>query len=354
MRFLIVRMSAFGDIIHAYPVLHYLKTRFPDCSVDWVVEKQAASLVRAHPLVDNVIELDAKRWKKKLWNPRVAYETIAFYKSLRAQEYEAVFDLQSNAKSAFVMMLTRAKDKVGYGWKTAHERISCMAAKHRYNPPRGQNIRRDNLSIVQNYFKDDTPFVPEEMVSLRLTHDEDVALKKWKAQCTSHSWMICPGSFWENKKMSREGLMAFLTLCEKSFHPHLFFLSGSEAERKEAEYFAAHCGKESIVLDRPTLPLLQHLMREMKLVVAMDSLPLHLAGTCGIPTFSVFGPSVSFKFRPLGDKHFSYQGNCPYGQQFLKRCSSLRSCKTGACMRDIDPKELFSAFSKFFQEYVHG
>ncbi|MBS0654696.1 MAG: glycosyltransferase family 9 protein [Verrucomicrobia bacterium] len=346
MRFLIVKMSAFGDVVQAYPVLHYLKSRFPEAKIDWVIEKRLASLVRAHPLVDTVLEVDAKAWKKRWWSPSTFRAMFQFGKRLTDQKYDVVFDLQSNSKSAIVTFLSRAKAKVGFGWKTASERINCCITKFRANPPKGQNIRRDYLFIVQQFFKDST-VVPIEAVSLRLTQAEEKSLQEWKAKIPADAWMICPGSYWENKKISKETLEAFLRASVDRYHPFFVFLAGSEAEKSEVELLASQF-EQSLILDRPELPLLQHLMKEMKLVIAMDSFPLHLAGTCAVPTFSIFGPTVGFKFRPLGKRNFTVQGSCPYGEQFEKRCSKMKTCKTGACMRQLDPEPLFTKFSHWW------
>jgi heptosyltransferase-1 len=85
-------------------------------------------------------------------------------------------------------------------------------------------------------------------------------------------------------------------------------------------------------------------MDSVDLVVAMDSLPLHLAGTTKVKTFSVFGASLASKFKPAGKKHLTLQGHCPYGRVFEKRCPILRTCPTGACIRSLTGKAVFNAF----------
>ena len=46
MRILIVKLSSLGDVVHAMPVVHDLRTAFPGVQVDWVVEPAFAPLVR--------------------------------------------------------------------------------------------------------------------------------------------------------------------------------------------------------------------------------------------------------------------------------------------------------------------
>ncbi len=42
MKVLIVKVSALGDVVHALPVLAYLKSADPDMQIDWLVEQAFA------------------------------------------------------------------------------------------------------------------------------------------------------------------------------------------------------------------------------------------------------------------------------------------------------------------------
>jgi heptosyltransferase-1 len=82
----------------------------------------------------------------------------------------------------------------------------------------------------------------------------------------------------------------------------------------------------------------------MDCVIAMDSAALHLCGTTLTPSFSVFGPSAASIYKPLGSQHTHVQGFCPYKQEFIQRCPLLRTCKTGACIKNLQAEELFQHF----------
>lgn len=338
MRFLIVKSSALGDIIHAYPVLQYLKERLPDCQIDWVVEKRNAGLIKAHPLISNALEIDTSSWRKNWWKKETYKSLLDAFRAIRNTEYDAVFDLQSNVKSAIITKFCRAKSKVGFGYKTAHEKVSSLVLTHRYNPAKGINIRNDYLFIVQSYLQDFSE--PTTHTLLKLT-EPSLALEP--------SWMICPGSNWQNKQLTKEQLLSFLTLCHQGYSPRFVFLCGSSHEEVLAKELAAHF-PNATYLSRPSLAQLQHLMSKMQLVISMDSLPLHLAATANCPTFSFFGPSSASKFAPTGSIHASFQGTCPYGKTFEKRCPILRTCKTGACLREPNGEALFKAFSRWFSK----
>jgi heptosyltransferase-1 len=339
MRFLIIKTSALGDLVQTYPAVAALKQLYPDAEIDWVVEKRGSLLVARHPDIAKALEIDSKRWKKRLWHPATFSEFGAFVKLLREPFYDVVFDFQGNCKSALITLLCRAAVKVGFGWKSAPERINCLVTDVHINPPRGQNMRRDLLFFVQTYFKTHLPVSPAE----------EIMLQEWQAQLTPNTWMICAGSMWANKQLDLVTLQTFLQELHRAFGPKFIFLSGSEEEYAQNQQLQAALPEPGAIAHKLPLPLLQHLMQKVALVIAVDSLPLHLAATSGgTPTFSVFGPTSCVKYQPMGEAHFSFQGSCPYGTSFEKRCPLLRRCATGACIKNIDVHVLFNTFSHWW------
>jgi heptosyltransferase I len=60
----IVMMSAVGDAVHVLPLLTALKAHRPDAHVTWVLQPGAATLVRGHGAVDEIVEFDRSRgWR---------------------------------------------------------------------------------------------------------------------------------------------------------------------------------------------------------------------------------------------------------------------------------------------------
>jgi heptosyltransferase-1 len=160
--------------------------------------------------------------------------------------------------------------------------------------------------------------------------------------------VVCPGSAWRNKQLTPATLEAFLTLLHAHIKCHYLFVWGSQEEKGMAEKLQKEFTGNSQIVDKMSLPMLQNLMAMSDLVIAMDSLPLHLSGTTKTPSFSVFGASSAAKYKPLGTHHHSFQGSCPYGRSFVKRCPILRTCPTGACIRDLQAQELFDSFHSWW------
>lgn len=336
MKILIVKTSSLGDIIHAFPVIDYLKYHFPDAQIDWVVEAPFRELVESHPMIQQAIVIRSKEWRSAPFSKKTFIEFKLFKNELRQTSYDYLIDLQGNSKSALVTALARAKSKIGFGLASVPEWPNLLATNKKVNPPKGKNIRDDYLYLAQVGFEKDSDYIPSEFL-LRLSADDTEKLSNLLISLQTipeHKVLVCPGSNWPNKQLSEQILVEFLEDYSKKKKSHFFFIWGNASEKKIAECIQEKLPCSVSIFDKMSLPLLQNLMSKMDLVLAMDSLPLHLAGLTKTATYSFFGPSSGEKYAPKG--HSFFQGNCPYGVTFDKRCPKLRSCPTGACLKSVN------------------
>lgn len=338
MKILIVKLSALGDVIHTYPVVSYLRTRFPEAQIDWVVSREAAVLVESHPSVDRAIVVDSKGW-------RVSFGAFsAFRTKLRGCRYDLLFDLQGNMKSGFVTATAWADRKIGFARPFLPEWPNALATRERFSPPAGSNVRSDYLTTVAHALGEGEVALDGAPVHLKL--DESSCrvvdhLMRHPHLVDRRVVMVCPGSAWRNKCVTYDALLDFLRRIAQGEELSFLWVWGSGEERELVERLALQFPLTSLIAPKLTLPALQNLMWRMDRIVAMDSLPLHLAGTTQTPTLSVFGPSSAEKYQPLGSHHRIMQGSCPYGRTFDRRCPKLRTCSTGLCTRGLSGDDLY-------------
>ncbi len=352
MRILMIKTSALGDIIHAFPVLSYIKQFYPQAKIDWVVEKPLAELVRAHPLVDRVLCVQTKKWRSSSLKKMTWQEIKWFYQQLCQYSYDVVLDLQGNIKSGVLTALAKSRLKVGFGYSTVSEWPNMLATHKRYNPPQGENIREDYLFLAQSTFDNFSPIINPK-VEFKLTVEEkgqlQMILEKLQHMHGLKA-LICPGANWSNKQLSQKTWENFLNCFSEQWNVHFLLIWGNQAEKDLVDKLSAKIS-QSVVIHKLSLATLQNLMTHVDLIIAMDSLPLHLAGTTATPTYSVFGASSAHKYKPVGVSHQAFQGSCPYGKNFDKRCSLLRTCQTGACMKDLEGHRLFNHFFEWWTSY---
>jgi heptosyltransferase-1 len=338
---LIIKTSAIGDVIQTFPVLEYLRRKFPDSQIDWVAEQPIAPLLKAHPLVDRVIEVRTKAWRKAPLSAETRSEFSAFVKKMRSTPYDLAIDLQGNTKSAVVTASANAKVKLGYGWGSVREKSNVLVTNKRLNVAPDLNVRLKYLRLVQGYFGDLEEFNAQG-VRLNLSHQEREHLESIPRK--RPQLMVCFGSKWANKRLEHSTLNALLQKIAAEYDFSFLFIFGDEEEKKVADELSVLFGERGSSMGNLSLPLWQALMWEVDGVIAVDSAALHLCGTTQTPSFSVFGPSLASSYKPIEERHVAIQGACPYGLTFVSRCPLLRSCATGACIRDLKGEELFASF----------
>ncbi len=345
MKIVIVKTSAIGDVLQTFPVLEYLRARFPEAQIDWVAERMCAELLSAHPLLDHLLVIETKKWRKNL--ARYWAEIAAFKKRLQCTRYDLVIDLQGNTKSALITLWTDAEEKIGFSWKNAPEKPNVLATTKRYSPPLDLSSRARNLFVVQEHFGDAEPF---ESRPVHLKHDPSPRLQEIVAKLKPARFMICPGSKWKNKQLPEETWKALLQKMHAHTACSFVFIWSSIEEKCQAERLHALFPENSLAVGDLSLNLWQALMLEMHGVIACDSAALHLAATSGTATFSIFGPSQATFYNPPGKRHAAFQGSCPYGRTFSKRCPILRTCATGACMSSLTAEDIFDGLISWLEE----
>src|SRR5580704_543385 len=91
-RFLLVKLSSLGDVIHALPAASALRDTFPEARIDWVIDPRWKRLLEGNPDLTEVISHDRK-------SPGGFASSIG---KLRAARYTCAIDFQGLYKSALL------------------------------------------------------------------------------------------------------------------------------------------------------------------------------------------------------------------------------------------------------------
>lgn len=123
MKICIVKLSALGDIIHSMVVLQFIKEKFPEITVDWIVEEAFQDILKNNPHIDNVLTVNLKSIKKKKSN---IFSQIKLAFQYRKNDYDLVIDAQGLIKSAIVSKLIAKKDLAGFSKDSIREGIASF------------------------------------------------------------------------------------------------------------------------------------------------------------------------------------------------------------------------------------
>ena len=205
---LIVKLSAIGDVVHALPTAHALKTVFPRCRITWVVEKQAQELVRANSYVDEVIVFDKPKCKTVGGILEYAPD---FFAALRKRNFDLSLDLQGLFKSAVISRLSGASRRLVYC--NARE-MSDWAGRRVCGPNQQGHIVEQYLDVVRALGDDigDTDF------GLTLSDEVSQQARSVAAfaglDVEQNYAVLVPGANWPNKRWPTSH---FASLADKLF-----------------------------------------------------------------------------------------------------------------------------------------
>ncbi len=89
-RFLVVRLTALGDILHTVPAVAALRAAHAGARIDWVVDRKWAPVLEGSPAIDDVIPFDR----------RSLLGVIECIQRLQENRYTCAIDFQGRYKSA--------------------------------------------------------------------------------------------------------------------------------------------------------------------------------------------------------------------------------------------------------------
>jgi heptosyltransferase-1 len=283
-RICIVRLGAFGDIVHSLPLADDLHRA--GLEVDWLCEDRWAGLLDGSPALGRIWRLPRGRWRRE--RPplhRCLGDLAALVRPLRQRGYEAVIDAQGLLKSALLAAAIGAP-VIGHAAPRAREG-SPLLYQHR-QPCRAEHVIDQQRALAlpllgRRHPRGDWRF------PLPAWPEAEARMAAWLAgQGLRRPWALNVGAGWPSKLWPLPCQEAFLRLLVGEGRRPLILWGGAQ-ERTVAEGLAA--AVPGSLLAPPTdLPELACLLRHCGLLVSGDTGPLHLARAVGCPAIGLFGP----------------------------------------------------------------
>ncbi|MFC0131334.1 lipopolysaccharide heptosyltransferase I [Massilia eurypsychrophila] len=291
MKILLVRVSSLGDVLHNLPMVADILRRHPGAAIDWVVEEGYVSLVRLNPHVRKVIPFALRRWRKSLTSKATRAEIAAFFRTLRAERYDYVFDTQGLLKTGIIMGAARlapggrkvglANGSEGSGYEGISRIFHTDSIKL---DPRTHAVARGRLvaGAALGYPVDSAPDfgLPAPDLSNRpqwmpaapyavFFHGTAREAKKW------------PAANWIATGLALAPMPVLLAW-------------GSEGEKREAELIAAGV-PNAVVLPKLSMDEAVTLARNAALAIGVDTGLTHIAAAFVRPTIELYCDSPKWK-----------------------------------------------------------
>lgn len=291
MKILLIQLKRIGDLILTTPAIGALRDKFPDSSISLVVSAAVKELLPAITGVDKVFEVRGKTDDALDW--------IA----LSLAKYDYCLDFTRNDRSSFLTFLSGARKRITSDHPKLRTKLRARSYNEFVEAPVGFLHTIDyHLALlkplgIENASRTIRLELPEQTIAEadQLLHDAGV-----------RDDFVCfhPGSaraekFWDASRWAKAidhcaretGLACVLTGGRSS-------IEQAQIAAIKAAIKAATKSKPIDLSGKTNLLTLAALVRKARLLVTVDSAPMHFAAAWDTPQVVLFGPTNPFHWHP--------------------------------------------------------
>lgn len=294
-RFLIVRLSSIGDIVHALPAAAALAETFPQAQIHWVVEKRHALLLEGNPHLRRIVALDTLGWREHLTSSATWLEVRNGTSDLRQTLYSAALDFQGLWKSAVVAWLSRARERIGFSEQWLREPSAGILYTQRVSPREHVHVVQENMALVERL----GARAGRWQFPLPWNDEDDTYVETLLNAMDAGDFIIVnPGGGWRSKCWSPENYAALIRQMAATRNEQIL-LTGSPPEEPMIDGILKGAGTKQVRYIPTTLVQFIALARRARLFIGGDTGPLHLAAAVGTPIVGIYGPTDPVRNGPF-------------------------------------------------------
>ena len=340
-RILCIRLSGFGDIVHALNALSLLRKHRPDAHIVWITEERFRHLLSGHPLIDELMCVPRTNWEAALKSPlswpTLIKEVLQLAKELRNKKFDISIDFQGGLKSAWLVAAAGAPTRIGFGGGVARE-LSHLVQYTRVlvREPRCHRVERDiallcPLGIPSRYEEPVVVCSPESKKPI----DRFLADRSPRSPLV----VIHPGTsgFGSFKRWTPERycVLADRLVAERGAG---VIVTWGPDEEDLARGIVDRMRQHGELAPRTAgLQQLAHLLSQADLFIGSDSGPMHLASAVGVPVVALFGPKDEVQTGPYCSRSEVVSADVECRPCTKRRCADVR------CMKAISVEDVFAA-----------
>jgi heptosyltransferase I len=290
----LLRLSALGDVTHALPLLHTLRTAWPEVEVSWVIGKGEYRLLDGLPGV-RFIKFDKKTG-------------LAGMREVRqqcAQRFDALLQLQVSARANLLSAFIPAQRRIGYDRSRAkdghglfiNERIADRPGIHVLD---AIGSFCEPLGLVRGEVVWNLPVPDDAHAWARAQWPDDGIRTLMISPCSSHAL--------RNWRPERHAALADHAIAQGW---RLVLCGGrSEMERNTGDAILAamrSSADDGCVLDligKDSLKQLPALLARADLLVTPDSGPMHIANAMDTKVLGLHAASNPKRSGPYSDRRY--------------------------------------------------
>ena len=307
MNILLVRLRLIGDVVFTTPAIRAIRRHYPDARITYIVEEEAAAVVRHNPHLDAVIVACSPHAPGRL------RADIALVRRLRRERYDLAIDFHGGPRSSMLTWLSGASERIGYEVAGRSWMYTTRVPRPRALRPRHSVISQWDVLLPLGIAPPDPEVDVVEMADDPVAASA-VARRLAEAGVTESNPVVVlhvsagnPFRRWPSASF----VELVCRLASKDPKRRIILTSGpSDAAAAAA---IAHDARARLgAQERPAivecgefdLAELRALVGRAALYIGGDSGPLHIAGTTGVPVVGLYGPTLPIRSQPFRGARF--------------------------------------------------
>jgi lipopolysaccharide heptosyltransferase II len=294
-RYLIINPFGIGDVLFTTPVIRSIKDVQPDSQISYWCNDRVAPIIRNNPNINEVFPLSRGDLKKIFAKSRL--EGISRFWNLilgiKKGHFDISLDFSLDHRYSLLTKLAGVKKRVGFNYKKRGRFLTDKIDIEGYHAKHIIEYYLDLLKVINIDTK-------SRSLELRVEASDREKIKK----LLSYSGVkendlivgVAPGagaSWGKDATLKHWPAIRFAQVADiisDEFGAKILIL-GSKEERPIADIiYSAMRNKPIDLVGRTSLNELGAIISYLRILIANDGGPLHMAVALGVKTVSIFGP----------------------------------------------------------------
>lgn len=329
-KILVVRYGTIGDSIFASAFYRELRNAMPEARIDILADDIAEGVMRNCPYINKIFYIDGKI--KNFW----AYITLF-------SKYDTVYFLKNDCFFSIIAYLSGVKKRIGFNIP----RNKFLTLTSPYNEDRHEiDCYLDLLKVSGIQVKNDN-------TELWLDEINNLKAKEIVNSIPNKKILIQAYSRMKPKNWLNEYWTEVIKYLANELQAQVF-LVGSEKDIKDYRSMMQQITDELEIppidmCGKLTIPETMSLVKNMDMVIGVDSGVIHMAAALNIPSILLHGPTSLLRWKPRSEKcivlsrHFSCSPCC-------LQAGSVKYCKNriSDCMEYLTPDIVINTLTDKF------
>jgi heptosyltransferase-1 len=300
---LVIDFGQLGDVVLSLPALRAIRERFPQARITVAVGLPGAPVIDLSGYADASIVVDRVKLRDGS-KPLSIWRIAKLVRNVRRERFDFVIDLHSLSETNLLGFLSGAQHRL---FARRQNRSLDFLANFHPRPPveahdSGRHAVDRYLDVLIPLGIKDAPRIPR----LKTRAEDDLTieqmLKKEKANTNVPLVGLFPGAGHPGRRWPLERFAEVAERLVRNDGVRIVLFAGPE-EREMVREMKTLFPRETIILDRLTIPQLAAALARLSVFVSNDTGPMHIATAVSTSVVTLLDRPTPNSFIPIEERH---------------------------------------------------